>query len=392
MAPAAKSHTVDQKSSEKAVIASLMTQKSDPVLFEEDLVEMQMLCTTAGAEVVASIVQKRERPEASTFLGAGKLEEIAALMKETGAQTLIIDAELSPGQVRNIEELIAGKVIDRAQLILDIFARHAKSNEAKIQVELAQLNTLYPRLTRAWTHFSQQAGGIGTRGPGEKQLEVDRRLVQTAIAELKRKLKKIDSSRTTQRKSRGDTFKIALVGYTNAGKSSILNGLSKAQALVANKLFATLDTATRRVFVPEAGEVIVSDTVGFLRKLPHHLVASFKSTLEVVSDAHLLLIILDASSPWIEQQLETVTTVLASLDAGNIRRQLVLNKSDLATDPFTRKKLALAYPDALFVSALNKEDMSTVKTKIAEIVRDFRTEQAKADIIAQQTNLLRHDD
>jgi GTP-binding protein HflX len=309
-------------------------------------------------------------------------------MQVRGCRTLVIDAELSPSQVRTIEEVIDGKVIDRSQLILDIFAKHARTNEARIQVELAQLRTLYPRLTHAWTHFSQQVGGIGTRGPGEKQLEVDRRLVQRKISDLRDKLKKVEKSRATQRKSRRDAFNIALVGYTNVGKSSILNGLSGAAVLVENKLFATLDTATRRTYIPDAGSVIISDTVGFIRKLPHHLVASFRSTLEVVSDADLLLIVMDASSRWSERELATVKNVLAELDAAQTPHLMVFNKCDLLTDPFSLKRLSLAYPDAVFVSALNPEDMARLKQRIAEHVLEDRRARAMADIVKQQSKAL----
>jgi GTP-binding protein HflX len=253
---------------EKVVLAGLLTSDNDERLFDEDMHEMQLLCSTAGASVAAKIIQKRDRPAASTFMGHGKLEEIRAIMHSNGATTLVIDCSLSPGQIRNIEKIVEGKVIDRGQLILDIFAQHARTNEARVQVELAQMRTLYPRLTHAWTHFSQQVGGIGTVGPGEKQLEVDRRLVQKKISDLEKKLDKIEKSRIVQRKNRQTSFRATLVGYTNVGKSSLLNGLCGSDVNVENKLFATLDTATRRLFIPGAGLIVISDTVGFLRKLP----------------------------------------------------------------------------------------------------------------------------
>lgn len=283
--------------SERVILAGLFTGGTDPELFEIDMKEMKMLCATAGATIAETVVQRRDAPVSSTYIGTGKLVEICALMKKHRCKTVIIDAQLSPGQVRNIEKIVEGKVIDRAQLILDIFAKHARTNEARIQVELAQMKTLYPRLTHAWTHFSQQVGGIGTKGPGEKQLEVDRRLIQKKISDLNGKLKVIEKSRATQRKSRAGEFKVTLVGYTNVGKSCLLNALSGADVLVQNRLFATLDTATRRTFIQGIGEIVISDTVGFLRKLPLHLVASFKGTLEVVSQADLLLIVMDAASP-----------------------------------------------------------------------------------------------
>ncbi|MFP4416539.1 MAG: GTPase HflX [Chitinispirillaceae bacterium] len=370
---------------ERIVLAGLLTSTQNPRLFEEDMQEMQMLCRTAGADVVETVVQKREKPTASTYLGSGKIKEIRGILKQHKSKTLVIDAELSPGQIRTIEKLIGGKVIDRSQLILDIFAQHARTNEARIQVELAQLRTLYPRLTHAWTHFSEQFGGIGTRGPGEKQLEVDRRLIQKKISDLNQKLKKIEQTRQTQRKSRHNVFKVALVGYTNVGKSSLLNSLCGSRALVENKLFATLDTTTRRTYLKGIGDVIISDTVGFIRKLPHHLVASFKSTLEVVREADLLLLVMDASSEWSAQQLATVREVLDELDVHNMARQVVFNKMDLVVDPFVRKQLMLAFPEALFVSAFDESDIEKLKQHMADQIRDFRREEAKSEIIHRES-------
>lgn len=370
---------------EKVVLCGLRTAGADATLFEEDMQEMTMLCRTAGADVEEIIIQNRERPVASTYLGSGKLREIRAVLRSKGCSTLVIDADLSPGQVRSIENMTGGKVIDRSQLILDIFAQHARTNESRIQVELAQLRTLYPRLTHAWTHLSQQVGGIGTRGPGEKQLEVDRRLVQRKIADLKAKLKKIERSRLTQRKSRKDFYNIALVGYTNVGKSSLLNALCGSDVLVENRLFATLDTATRRTYIPDAGTVVISDTVGFIRKLPHHLVASFRSTLEVVADADLLIIVMDASSRWSAQEFETVIAVVHQLGGEAVARIVVFNKSDLFTDPFERKKRGIAFPDALFVSAFCPQDMQRIKTHITGYVLEYRREKAMAELVMQKT-------
>jgi len=373
---------------EKIILAGLLTADNEERLFAEDMHEMHALATTAGATIVAEVVQKRDRPVASTYMGPGKLKEIKAVMEESGATTLIIDASLSPGQMRNIEEIVAGKVIDRGQLILDIFAKHARTNEARVQVELAQMRTLYPRLTHAWTHFSQQVGGIGTVGPGEKQLEVDRRLVQKKISDLEKRLDKIKTDREVQRKSRRDIFKASLVGYTNVGKSSLLNGLCRSNAVVENKLFATLDTSTRRSFIQGIGPILISDTVGFLRKLPHHLVASFRSTMSVVSEASVLLLVMDASSVWIDEQFETVKTVLATLGAKEIPRILLLNKADLVTDPFTRKRLALTYPDALLVSAFDKNDLLLIKERIATAVQSSERERQMAAIVAGRTKKL----
>lgn len=370
---------------EKIVLSGLLTHRMDKNLFEEDMQEMVMLCRTAGADILETFIQRMARPSPATFIGHGKLAEIHQYMLQKGCKTLVLDAELSPGQIHNIEKVIDGKVIDRSQLILDIFAQHARTNEARIQVELAQLRTLYPRLTHAWSHFSQQVGGIGTRGPGEKQLEVDRRLVQNKIADLKRKLKKVERSRTTQRKRRRKCIRLTLVGYTNVGKSSLLNALSGSDVFVENKLFATLDTATRRTHIPRIGNVVISDTVGFLRKLPHHLFASFKSTLEVVREADVLLIVMDASSKWSDQQFATVNDVLNELGANENHRLVIFNKSDLVNNPFERKKIDLAFPGSLIVSAFNPGDMKLLKEKIQEVVDEFSRDQKMTTIVNRET-------
>lgn len=377
---------------EKAVIAGLLTPNMDRSLFEEDMNEMELLCDTAGAEVAGVFRQQRSCIATGTYLGVGKLREIKSAMRTSDATTLVIDAHLAPGQIKAVEKIVQGKVIDRGQLILDIFAMHARTAEARLQVELAQMRMLYPRLTHAWTHFSQQVGGIGTRGPGEKQLEVDRRLVQKRITDLKRKLSKIERGRVIQRGGRGALFQAALVGYTNVGKSSLLNALCGSSVLVENKLFATLDTSTRRSYIPGAGTIIISDTVGLLRKLPHHLIASFRSTLTEVSEANLLLVVMDASSCWNEQQMATVEEVLADLDAGGIPRLIVFNKADRIDDPFSRKKLMLQWPDALFTSVFDKDSIGALKTAIAESVREFTSARKKDDLILHTTSrYLRND-
>jgi len=372
---------------EKIVLSGLLTPGMDKDLFEEDMQEMAMLCRTAGADILETFIQRMERPSAATFIGQGKLDEIHQYMLQSGCKTLVLDAELSPGQIHNIEKVIEGKVIDRSQLILDIFAQHARTNEARIQVELAQLRTLYPRLTHAWSHFSQQVGGIGTRGPGEKQLEVDRRLVQNKIADLKRKLKKVERSRETQRKQREICIRLTLVGYTNVGKSTLLNALSGSNVFVENKLFATLDTATRRTYIPRIGNVVISDTVGFLRKLPHHLVASFKSTLEVVREADILLIVMDASSRWSDQQFATVNNVLDELGARDNHRLVIFNKSDLVSNPFERKKIGLSFPGSLMVSAFSTGDMQLLKEKIQAVVDEFNRQKKITTIIKRETKI-----
>ncbi len=365
------------KSSENVVLAALQLSREPKDLFEEDLSEMKTLISTAGATVMATVIQKADRPTASTYFGSGKIHEIKERMVECGSKTVIIDAELKPSQIQNIERMIECKVIDRSQLILDIFSLHAKTNEARIQVELAQLEILYPRLTRMWQHLSRQDGGIGTRGPGETQLETDRRLVQKKISVLKDRLKKIKKTRDTQRKSRGKAFRCTLVGYTNVGKSTLLNAMSGADVLVENKLFATLDTSTRKTFMPGAGEVVVSDTVGFIRKLPHDLVASFRSTLEVVHEADLLLIIMDASSQWYRHQMDTVKEVLVDLDAEEKPYLVVFNKTDLMEDPLQQKKILADFPKAVFTSAMNREMVTELKQTISERVLAVRNDEAK---------------
>jgi len=371
---------------EKVVIAGVILSGTDRALFDQDMQEMEQLCDTAGVEVVGIFTQQREHVATGTYLGNGKLNEIKEAMNSHGATTLIIDAPLAPGQIKAIEQIVQGKVIDRAQLILDIFALHAKTAEAKLQVELAQMRILYPRLTHAWSHFSQQVGGIGTRGPGEKQLEVDRRLIQDRITDLKRKLVKVEKTQNIQRGGRSAVFKAVLIGYTNVGKSSLLNALCGSSVLVENKLFATLDTTTRRTFLQGVGTIVISDTVGLLRNLPHHLVASFKSTLSVAREAQLLLLVMDASSPFTEQQMQTVQQVLCDLDAAGIPQLLLFNKADLINDPFTLNKLGNEFPDALIVSAHVPEDVARVKAAIATRVHHFRNNQTTSRLIAEATD------
>jgi len=353
---------------EKVVLAGLHIQQTPKDIFDEDLAEMQMLCTTAGAQVVQTIVQKAQKPLASTYFGSGKLKEIKSIMEENGCETLVIDAELRPSQIQNIEEIVQKKIIDRSQLILDIFSLHAKTAEAKIQVELAQLETLYPRLTNMWAHLSRMHAGVGTRGPGETQLETDRRIVQKKISQLKDRLRKIEKVRQTQSKSRKDTFLCALVGYTNVGKSTLLNAVCGSDVLVENKLFATLDTSTRRTYIAGAGDIVMSDTVGFLRKLPHHLVASFRSTLETLIEADLLLVVMDASTKWYKQQMQVVREVIADLGAENKPIMVIFNKDDLLENPLDRIEIENEYPNAKFVSALDKKSTDELKIAIGEAV------------------------
>lgn len=371
---------------EKVLLTGLYLNGTPKDLFEEDMAEMATLCDTAGAIIMDTLTQKMSKPVSATYLGPGKIKEIKERMEETGATTLIIDAELKPSQIKNIEKIIEAKVIDRSQLILDIFSLHAQTNEARIQVELAQLEILYPRLTQMWSHLSRQDGGgkIGTRGPGETQLETDRRLVQKKIAFLKDKLEKIVKIRDNQRKSREDLFRCSIVGYTNVGKSTLLNAMSGSDVLAENKLFATLDTSTRKTYIPGAGEIVITDTVGFLRKLPHNLVASFRSTLEVVNEADLLLIVMDSSSRWYNQQMTTVKEVLKSLGAEEKPVMVIFNKEDLMNDD-ERKAIEIDFPTPNFVSSLSTDSVAQIKGLIGEEIVKVKRDRNREKLVQAET-------
>jgi len=298
--------------------------------YEESLVELNLLAASAGLRVLAQVRGRRARPDPALFAGKGKVEEIAAVVASTGARLVIFNHELSPGQERNLERALNVRVIDRVSLILDIFAQRAKSHEGKVQVELAQLEHLATRLVRGWTHLERQKGGIGLRGPGETQLETDRRLLGVRVKTLKQKLARLQRQRDVQRRARvrGDVMSVSLVGYTNAGKSTLFNALTHAGTYAADQLFATLDTTTRRLFLPEAGNLTISDTVGFIRDLPHTLVEAFRATLEETVHADLLLHVADSSSPVAADQVAEVNKVLAEIGAGDIPQILVWNKID----------------------------------------------------------------
>lgn len=358
---------------ERAFLAAVVTGRETEGEIREQLEEMAMLAQTAGAVVAGRVTQARPAPDPATYMGSGRVAALAGEMKAARADLAIFNDDLTPSQIRNLEKILECRVVDRSMLILDIFARHARSHEAKIQVELAQMSYLAPRLTKMWGHLGQQTarGGakVGTRGPGEKQLEVDKRLVKDRIAELKAKLEKVDTERETQRKQRQGLFQTCLAGYTNVGKSSLLNALSGSNVLVENKLFATLDATTRRVFIPGHGEILMSDTVGFIRKLPHHLVASFKSTLTVITDADCILCVLDASSASLEDHREVLNTVLNELDTIKIPRIEVFNKIDLVEAPVL-EKLKNLHPEAVFVSAVTREGLEGLKREILKKVKD----------------------
>lgn len=314
---------------EKAILVGVQLRGVDDTTFAESLAELEELVFSAEAEVVGSIIQKRERPDSRHYIGSGKLEELNQLQREREADLVIFDEKLSPAQVRNLESSLDTKVLDRGNLILDIFARRARSREARVQVELAQLQYLLPRLTRMWSHLTRHAGGIGTRGPGETQLESDRRQIGIKIAHLKRKLTKIKTQRETQRKKRLDVFKIALVGYTNGGKSTLFNYLTRAGVWTDDRLFCTLDAVTRFLPTDNQKKVVIADTVGFVRKLPHELVASFASTLDEVRYADLLLHVVDISHSNSEEHYRRTCEVLGDIGAGDIARLVLLNKCDL---------------------------------------------------------------
>jgi GTP-binding protein HflX len=313
---------------EKTIAVGLVLPTLSRSVAEEHLAELEKLIETAGGVVVERELARRPAPDPATFVGKGKAEQLKTLVDATGATLIVFDDDLSPAQARNVEKITGAAVIDRSGLILDIFAGRARSREARTQVELAQLEYALPRLTRAWTHLERQAGGIGTRGVGETQLELDRRIIRNRIAHLKTELRKIERTRATQRKGRGETFVVALVGYTNAGKSTLFNRLTQGEAVAVDKLFATLDPKTQRMIFPMPRETVVVDTVGFIRKLPHDLVASFRSTMEEAVAADLVLHVIDISHPQFEEQREIGEQVLKDLGVDDARVLEVLNKTD----------------------------------------------------------------
>jgi GTP-binding protein HflX len=354
---------------ERAVLVEVITQADGNLDGHRDrLEELGRLADTAGAEVVATMTQRRQGVHPSTYVGSGKVEELKALAEANRANVVIFDNDLTPAQVRNLEKAIDLKTIDRSELILDIFATRARTLEAKLQVELAQLEYTSPRLKRMWTHLSRMegGGGIATRGPGETQLESDRRLARDRIQELKGKLRTIDARKEREVLARGGQLTVGLVGYTNAGKSSILNALTGAHEYVADKLFATLDTRTRAWRLPHGLKALLSDTVGFIRDLPHHLVASFKATLEEAVHANLLLHVVDASTDHVQADMEAVEKVLAEIGCKDKPVLVVFNKADLVEDPLRLDILSRARPGSAAASAktgLGLEELTRAVTE-----------------------------
>jgi len=361
-----------QAGAERAILVGVPPRTMPVDTVEEHLEELAQLADTAGAEVCGVVVQRLASPHAGTYIGRGKIDELKRLMGEHDATLAVFDDDLTPAQGSNLEEALGARVIDRTELILDIFAIRARTAEAKLQVELAQLTYMRPRLKRMWTHLSRIGGGIGARGPGEQQIETDRRLIDRRISRLRRLLEQIARSRSTQRKSRHDQFTIALVGYTNAGKSSILRELSGSDIFVEDRLFATLDSATRVCDFGGGIRVLLTDTVGFIRKLPHHLVASFRATLEEVVEADLLLHVVDASSPSREEQREAVEDVLREAGAADRPTLLVLNKIDRLTHAEERaireRGDALGSPHVM-ASVLEKGGLEPLREALRAVAR-----------------------
>lgn len=378
---------------EKAILVGIISPGQSDEETSEYLDELAFLVDTAGGVTVKSFTQRMLRPDRATFVGTGKLEEINAFVKSEGIDIVVFDDELSPSQLRNIERELQVKILDRSNLILDIFARRAQTAQARTQVELAQLQYLLPRLTRLWTHLERQKGGIGMRGPGESQIETDRRLILNKISLLKEKLKEIDKQNETQRKNRHQLIRVALVGYTNVGKSTIMNMVSKSEVFAENKLFATLDTTVRKVVI-ENVPFLLSDTVGFIRKLPHHLVECFKSTLDEVREADILLHVVDISHPNFEDHMATVNETLKDIGAFDKEVITVFNKIDaykpveispeedhkpLTLQDFKNSWMAKHISPAVFISALNKENIDEFRVLLYEKVKAIHTQRYPYD-------------
>ncbi len=355
---------VDTVASEAAFLVGVALK--DRTWTGEPLDELEGLAETAGTQVVGRMVQRRESPDPATYLGSGKVEELRGMVEMTDADVVIFDNDLTPAQTRNLERTLGVKVVDRSELILDIFAARAQTHEARLAVELAQLEYSMPRLKRMWTHLSRQKMGVGTRGPGEKQLEVDRRLVQKRITDLRTQVEAIHRRREREVAARHGSMTVSLVGYTNAGKSTLLNTLTGADVLAKDSLFATLDTRTRRWYLPGWGPVLLSDTVGFVRDLPHHLIASFKATLEEARQANLLLHVADASNPDASDQISAAYCVLEEIGIEAKDTLLVLNKIDALDDRSSVDALLNRYPHGIPISARNGAGMDALAVAVSD--------------------------
>jgi GTP-binding protein HflX len=365
-------YTVQDHTPETALLVGVITPDDSRWAVRDNLDELAHLAETAGATVTGRVTQSLTRINPVTYIGSGKARELQRRVAEEGADLVIFDDDLAPVQVRNLEKLIDCKLLDRSGLILDIFASRAQTAASKTQVELAQLQYMRSRLTRMWTHLSRQKGGIGTKGPGEKQIETDRRLIGERISKLREKLDAIDRQRTTQRKGRRRQTRVSLVGYTNAGKSTLMNALAGAGVLAENRLFATLDATTRLVELDDNKEVLLSDTVGFIRKLPHGLVESFKSTLDEVRESDLLVHMVDVTHPRFEDQMRVVDATLRDLGADDKPTLVVFNKVDTLEDHGLLPALRREHPDAAFVSALRGIGLDGMKEDLLALVeRDF---------------------
>ena len=365
---------IDKKdiTNEKALLVGVIKPGDTHQKITEQLDELELLAQTAGAKVIGRITQRISKINASTFIGKGKAKQMIDQSKSLDVGLIVFDDELSPAQIKNYHKMSENiKVIDRSGLILDIFQNNARTKEATTQVDLAYLEYLLPRLTRQWTHLERQMGGIGTRaGMGETQIEVDRRLIRTRITRLKKDLKKIEMERDTQSLQRKSEFRVSLVGYTNAGKSTLFKALTGSNVYIENQLFATLDTTIRKLNLDNSHTILLSDTVGFIRKLPHNLVASFKSTLKEVIEADLIIMVLDISSPQIDDHISTILEVLEEINADHIPVISALNKVDLITDFNLIKKFQRSYPEAVIISAHQHLKLSVLKKKIIKYMED----------------------
>jgi len=358
---------IQKKTIERAILVALNTKEIKREMVEEHLEELEELAITAGAETVIKIIQEKYSFDPAYYIGKGKAEELSSLVEINNIDLVIFDDDLSAVQVRNLERLINRKIVDRSGLILDIFASRAKTKEAKTQVELAQLQYLLPRLTRAWTHLSKQYGGIGTKGPGETQIETDRRIIRDRISHLKEKLQKIESEREIQSSGRADLIRISLVGYTNAGKSTLFNLLTKSDVFAEDKLFATLDSTTR-VYNINKQKLLLSDTVGFIRKLPPHLIASFKSTLNEVRSADIILHVVDLAHPYFADHVEVVEDTLADLGCKDKTQLKVFNKVDIVKDKNKIDYVRNRYEKSVVISAERGINISSLEKKLLEII------------------------